>query len=386
MTPDFGHLAACAQSVSGREQAETIVARTLDCALAALGENAGFALVRTPLGALRVAACQGLTQQDEAAARASCAPGSRVVRAIEDGRCQLLPAANDGLASATRSTLARGDIRFVATVPFLALGKPVGGMVLFLHEEPDKPLWEEGLPYIGASAGLALAQVRFNEAIATEGRLASLGRVTAGVAHELRNPLTVLGTTLALLRHDPQLGEDAQKKLIRAQDAFDRVVNLTDGLSGLSKPPRPTAELVRVSDLFSALLDLLGSEARSRKITVAVRISPPSLAVTGDWGRLLEVLINLVENAMDAIGRDGQIALQADPARSKVCIAVRDSGPGIAPDALDRIFDPFFTTKANGMGLGLAIVREIVEHLGGVISVKSRAGAGTEFFVTLPSG
>jgi len=378
VTPDLGHLAACAQSVSGPEQAEAIVARTLDCALAALGEHSGFALVRTPLGALRVAACQGLTQQDEATARASCGPGSRVVRAIEDGHGQLLPADNDGLA--------RGDIRFVATVPFLALGKPVGGMVLFLRAEPDKPLWEEGLPYIGASTGLALAQVRFKEAIATGSRLASLGRVTAGVAHELRNPLTVLGTTLALLRHDPQLGEDAQKKLIRAQDAFNRVVNLIDGLSGFSKPPRPTAELVRLSDLFSALLDLLGSEARSRKITVEVRISPPSLAVTGDWGRLLEVLINLVENAMDAIGRDGQIALQADPARGKVCIAVRDSGPGIAPDVLDRIFEPFFTTKANGTGLGLSIVREIIEQLGGVISVKSRAGAGTEFFVTLPSG
>ena len=97
------------------------------------------------------------------------------------------------------------------------------------------------------------------------------------------------------------------------------------------------------------------------------------------------MLINLVENAMDAIERDGRITLQAELAGGAVRISVRDSGPGIAPELLDRIFDPFFTTKANGTGLGLAIVREIVERFGGTIRVESQPVGGTEFIVTFPS-
>ncbi len=386
MTPILGDLLVLIQSLSGHEQPEAVAGKALECTLDVLFESTGFALVRTPFGALRIAARRGLNPEGETGAREWCEPGRVIVHAIEEGRSQLLAADDNRLAKDMRFFMPGEDIRYFAVVPFFALGKSVGGMVLFLRQEPYKLLWEEVLPYIGATAGLALTQLRLKEMITTHGRLASLGRVAAGIAHELRNPLTVLGATLGTLRLDLQLGEGARKKLTRAQGAFDRMVKLIDGVSEFSKPRKATTEPVRLSDLVSTLLDLLGAEARSRNIAFSVRVRPPLLSARGDCGRLLEVFINLVENAMDAIGLDGRIALEAEQASDKVRISVRDSGPGVPPDLLDRIFDPFFTTKANGTGLGLAIVREIVEELGGTISVESVVGAGTGFFVTLPSG
>lgn len=385
MMPDLGALLTLTRSLSSCKEPEAVVGKALDCTLAALHESAGLALIRTSQGALRIAARQGLSPDGESAARTLCRPGGPVVRAIEGRRCHLFAVDSIQPApGAPPATLGDG-VRLFGVIPFLALGEAVGGMLLCLHQEPDKLLWEEGIPYIGATAGLALVETHLKDTLAKHGRLASLGRVAAGVAHDLRNPLTVLGASLELLRYDPHLGEEARTKLDRAQNAFQRVTRLVDGLSGYSKPTRSTVDQVSFSDLFSTVLDLLGAEARSRQIEIAVSTHPPSLAVRGDRGQLLEVLINLLENAMDAIERDGLIALQAEMADGAVRISVRDSGPGIAPDLLDRIFDPFFTTKANGTGLGLAIVREIIERFGGEIRVVSPPGGGTEFRVTLPS-
>jgi signal transduction histidine kinase len=386
MTTTLTDLVALAQSLSGQDQPEVMVRKALDSALAALGERAGLALIRSSPSALRVASHQGMGGEGESVARVLCEPGNPVVLAIEGCRCQLLTADDDRLVPAVRRSTAGEDVRFLAVVPFLAVGESFGGMVLFLRQEPDKMLWAEGLPYIGATAGLALAQGQLRETIAKQGRLASLGRVAAGVAHGLRNPLTILGAALELLRYDPQLGGEVRGKLDRAQDAFQRVTQLIDGLSGYSKPTRSAGDLVPVSELFSTLLNLLGPEARDRQIEIAVWTTPPSLAVRGNRGQLLEVLINVVENAMDAIERDGQVTLQASLVGNQAQISVRDSGPGIAPELLDRIFEPFFTTKANGTGLGLAIVREIVERSRGAIRVESEIGGGAEFCVVFPAG
>lgn len=385
MATNLGGLVAFTQSLSGHDQPEVVVGKALECALAVLRETAGVALIRTPQGLLQVTARQGMSQAGETAVQALCEPGNPVVRAIEDCRCQLVTVEDDRLVPEMRFPRPGKDGRRLVVIPFVALGESFGGVVLFLHQEPDKLVWEEYLPYISAAAGVALAQPRLKETIAKQGRLASLGRLAAGVAHELRNPLTILGVTLELLRYDPQVGGEARTKLDLAQDAFQRVAQLIDGLAGYSKPTKATADLVLLSDLFSTLVKLLDPEARSRQIKIGVWTSPPSLAIRGGRGQLLEVLINLVENAMDAIERDGRITLQAELAGGAVRISVRDSGPGIAPERLDRIFDPFFTTKANGTGLGLAIVREIVERFGGTIRVESQPGGGSEFTVTFPS-
>lgn len=386
MTTNLGELVAFAQFLSGQGQPEAVGGKALECALAVLRETTGIALIRTPQGLLRVASRQGVSQEGETAAQALCEPGNPVVRAIEGGRCQLVTVEDDRLAPEVRSPMPGKDVRLLAVVPFVALGESFGGVVLFLRQEPDNLVWEEYLPYISAAAGVALAQTRLKETIARQGRLVSLGRVAAGVAHEVRNPLTILGVTLELLRYDSQVGKEARTQLDRAQDAFQRVAQLIDGLAGYSKPTRATADLVLLPDLFSTLVKLLDAEARSRQIKIGVWTSPPSLAVRGGRGQLLEVLINLVENAMDAIERDGRITLQAELAGGAVRISVRDSGPGIAPELVDRIFDPFFTTKANGTGLGLGIVREIIERFGGTIRVESQLGVGTEFIVTFPLG
>ncbi|MBI4611938.1 MAG: hypothetical protein HY726_23355 [Candidatus Rokubacteria bacterium] len=384
MIPKLADIVALTQSLSGEQEPEAVAATALGRALSVLQESAGLAFVRTHLGTVRVASRHGLGAESEPITRALCEPQGPVARALANGRCQLVPADNGWFTSAAHAPMPHAEVRFLAVVPFLALGESVGGLLLFLRQEPDKVVWDEVLPYIGATTGLALAQIRFKETVARQGRLASLGRVAAGVAHELRNPLTVLGATMDLLQLDLQLGIVARAKLDRAHNAFNRVVRLVDGLSGYSKPTKRMLEQVQLSELFSTVVDLLGSEARSRHIEISVSCTPRALAVKGDRTQLLEVLINLVENAIDAIDRNGAIHLNADLSSGEARISVLDSGPGIPADLVDQIFDPFFTTKPNGTGLGLVIVREILERLGGMIRVATDHSKGTEFVVTLP--
>ncbi|MFQ5898444.1 MAG: sensor histidine kinase [Candidatus Methylomirabilia bacterium] len=384
MTTSLNDLVALAQSLSGRQPPEAIVETALDSALAVLHEAAGFGLIRTAHGALQVAARHGIGPDGEAVVRKLCEPGSPVLHAVEGGRSQLFSARDPVFLMAGRSIF-REEVRFLAVVPFLALGESVGGMGLFLSQEPDRLLWEEGLPYLGATAGLALAQARLKETIALQGRLVSLGRLTAGLADQMQSLLATLGSNLELLRYTLEPSMTSQGRVVRAQDASKMVARLIEGLSVYSEPAGPATKRVLLSDLFSILLTLLSHEARSREVEITVETSAPDLAVRGDRGQLLEVLVHLVENALDAIGHKGRITLEADLAGSEVRISVHDSGPGISPDLLDRVFDPFFTTKTRSTGLGLVSVREIVDRLGGTIGVASELGGGTEFVVTLAS-
>jgi signal transduction histidine kinase len=230
---------------------------------------------------------------------------------------------------------------------------------------------------------LTASVVKFQREAAQRERLSALGRLSTVVAHEIRNPLMIIKTALRPLRR-ADLPPDQLHAAV--DDIDDEVARLNRIVNEVLDFARPIRFEVAPTDLRA-----LGESAVAAVSTPdapAVRlVAPPGLpAIDTDGERLRQALVNILANAQDAVAaRDGDtrppVELRMAASGGKVSIAVRDEGVGIAPEDLPRVFDPYFTTRRTGSGLGLAIARNIIEGLGGTISVSSRPGAGTEITI-----
>jgi hypothetical protein len=234
------------------------------------------------------------------------------------------------------------------------------------------------------------------EALRASDRLAALGRLAAGIGHELRNPLTVLAGRVQLLAIQTGKGElpslDVLARHVTSlSDAAERMKRILEGLSTYAKPPKPEPRRLSAAELLAATAELVAYESRKRRIQVSVEAAPSLPAVLGDRSQLMQVLVNLATNAIEAMGPEGQLVLRAGlegagPGDGMVRIEVADTGPGIAPETLARIWDAFYTTKAEGTGLGLSIVRGLVgEQPGAAITVESHVDRGTTFTISMPA-
>jgi PAS domain S-box-containing protein len=224
-------------------------------------------------------------------------------------------------------------------------------------------------------------------------RMATIGILAAGVAHEINNPLTYVMTNLHLLARD-LAGRDPElvARADEAQDGARRIRDVVRDLSGLSHGGDGSARSVRVEDVLEPCLRILRNELHTRALLVR-DFEPGTPPVVADPSRLGQVFLNLLANAVQAIppgdARNQRIEVAVRCARDgAVEVVIRDSGPGIAPDVLARIFEPFVTTKAagTGTGLGLYISHSIVAALGGELAVTSQLGHGTRVTVRLPRG
>lgn len=240
--------------------------------------------------------------------------------------------------------------------------------------------------------------IRHREILFRSEKLADLGRLAAGVAHELRNPLTILEARLEMLKQSrpgPAGAKDAAAEhLAQAADAMERMKRIIEGLSLYSRPERAEPVLLDLRELLSGARELVMHQARASGVDVDVDVPISVPRVLGDRSRLTQILLNLATNAIEAMAQwGGRLTLRVrleragDAGRSaaRAVIEVSDTGPGIPPDLLPRIWEAFYTTKPEGTGLGLSIVRSLVEEQPGMsITVDSVPGEGTTFRLGFP--
>lgn len=218
--------------------------------------------------------------------------------------------------------------------------------------------------------------------------LAMLGKLSASIAHEIRNPLTAIRGFIQLLRpHLLQLGKEEYAKIILAE--IDRANDIIHEFLSSSKPSVPQIGIIPVSALLREVVLLTESEALMKGCEISLRPLQDELTIAVDIKQMKQVILNMIRNAMEAITeRDdhylGKVEIGARREGVEVRIFISDNGKGMDIRTLDRLFNPFFTTKENGTGLGLSVSDRIVKNHGGCISVNSRINEGTNFVISLP--
>jgi two-component system, NtrC family, sensor kinase len=223
-------------------------------------------------------------------------------------------------------------------------------------------------------------------------KLATIGRLAAGVAHEINNPLTIINEKAGLLQDIVKLqGEFPRRDKVLGivESILGSVVRcrkVTHRLLGFAKHMDVGSETIAVEELLKEVVSFLGQEAESRNVTITVEAEPGVPNVESDRGQLQQVFLNILNNAEAAVRDGGHIDMRVRMAGERwVSVCIADNGIGIPKENLGRIFEPFFTTKeGSGTGLGLSITYGIVQKLGGEITVQSEVGKGTSFTVLLP--
>lgn len=218
-------------------------------------------------------------------------------------------------------------------------------------------------------------------------RLAAVGQLAAGVAHEIRNPLTAIRSTVQYLQHSFPAGEPRRELVAELLGEVDRINSTVGGLLSLSRAGELRPVPFDLCEPLRGVVALLAARAEEQGVTIAASLPPEPLAVRGDPGQLKQVFLNLVLNAVQAIPGGGEVRVEAGegPAPGWAQVKILDDGPGIPEAELRRIFDPFYTTKSEGTGLGLAICHGIVEQHQGEIQIESVEGTGTTVTVRLPA-
>jgi two-component system sensor histidine kinase PilS (NtrC family) len=230
--------------------------------------------------------------------------------------------------------------------------------------------------------------LEMEEQIRRQERLATVGSLAAGIAHEIRNPLASLSGSIQILQGELELQGDQKNLMDIVLRETDRLNNIITEFLDYARPRSNQLEQISLASLLEETITLFRNSREFREDIVIICDIPSAIVVTGDSQRLRQVFWNLLINAAQAIQKGGTIAISAASGAGidadEVTIRIFDSGMGIASEHLEHIFDPFFTTKPAGTGLGLAIAYRIIEDHNGTIDVKSEEGKGTAVIINLP--
>jgi PAS domain S-box-containing protein len=230
---------------------------------------------------------------------------------------------------------------------------------------------------------------RLEEQLIQAEKLAAMGQMLAGVAHELNNPLTAILGVSELLRDRPGVDESTKRQLEMTHRQARRAARIVQNLLEFSRPASPQKRVLDLNNIIDRTIQLHEHSLRRNNIEVDFRPFPGLSPITGDANQLIQVFLNLVSNAEQAIRevrQSGRIQIRLGQSLNRVFATVQDDGVGIDPEALARLFDPFFTTKrpGGGTGLGLSICMSIVREHGGNIEAESLPAGGAAFTVSLP--
>lgn len=257
------------------------------------------------------------------------------------------------------------------------LGTAFGRMEAKLQEERGRVRAQlEELQEMNRQLSLA------RDAAIRQEKLATVGRLAAGVAHEIGNPLSATLGYLELLKEDPEGAGAYVERIERELRRIDRIVR---DLLDYARPPGIKLEELPLRDEIGEVVRLAAAQPRFGAVEIAVGGGSGEVMVAADSHYLRQVLLNLLQNAAEAMGGEGRILLGIQLEGERVELTLADEGPGIEPSDLDRIFDPFFSTKApgKGTGLGLSLCQGWLEAMGGGLEAANREEGGAEFRLTL---
>ncbi len=222
------------------------------------------------------------------------------------------------------------------------------------------------------------------EQIKRADRLSAVGQLSAGLAHEIRNPLASIDGAANLIE-SPQTSEEVRRNsLAIIHKEIQRLNRLLTSLLDFARPRKPEFQTVEAGRLIDAIVALAGHSAQQKGIVLRKDAPASTPAFECDTEQMKQVLLNLAINAIQAMSGPGEVVLSAHEMDSSVVIAVRDEGPGVSQENMDKIFNPFFTTKEAGTGLGLSVVHQIVTQHGGVVNAERNPGGGMNFSVVIP--
>jgi signal transduction histidine kinase len=209
------------------------------------------------------------------------------------------------------------------------------------------------------------------------------------MAHSVRNPLTSVKMRLFSLNRSLSMNSDQAEDFAVISEEIGHIDTIVQNFLEFARPPKLKMQKMSPSIVVNMMIQLLTHRLKSYDVTVNVVRDAMLPDITCDPEQLKEVFVNLVENACQAMGRGGLIIVteqvrKNDSGKDTCLICVKDTGPGLPANILEKIFNPFFTTKEEGTGLGLSIAERIIENHGGKISVKSAVGEGTSFYIELP--
>lgn len=217
-------------------------------------------------------------------------------------------------------------------------------------------------------------------------RIAMVGRLTAGVAHEMKNPLNAMTIHLELLKQKLAAGRPAAEHVEIIEQEIRRLDQRIQGFLKFVRPEETSFRAVPLAPLISSVVHAVQPEAQRAGVTIDLGCTDGTLAVEGDAAQLREVFLNLAQNAIQAMPRGGRLTISCAPAANRrVRARVEDTGVGIAPENLAKIFELYYTTKERGTGVGLSMVYRTIQIHNGEIDVESTVGVGTTFILTLPS-
>lgn len=226
-------------------------------------------------------------------------------------------------------------------------------------------------------------------AISSE-KLAAIGRLTAGVSHEILNPLNVISMRLFMLMNDPTVPPNIARHLQTMEEQANRIAKITQDLLYFSRQRAPERQSIDLNEKVQRALSLMDHDLELRNVDVELHLSESLPPISADRGQVQQVVLNLLTNAGDAMPEGGRLILRSEVVnvngRSRVELRVEDTGVGVASENMDKLFEPFFTTKpeGKGTGLGLSICRGIVDSHEGSLWAEVKEEGGMAFVIQLP--
>lgn len=227
-----------------------------------------------------------------------------------------------------------------------------------------------------------------NEEIARHKRLAALGKLSSGIAHEIRNPLSSIRGLAQFVYNSFSKTDERKEDLNTIIQEVDRLNKLVVQVLDFAKLKKPNLTRFSLNDLIRKIAELLKLEIKDKQIKFSLELSPDISQIQADEDQVRQILMNVIINAIQAIPKKGEVKIKTEKAllggESAVKLIIKDSGIGITEKDFNQIFDPFFSTKDQGSGLGLSIVYKLIETHQGKIKVESKEGKGTKFVIFLP--